>query len=1058
MRKIIFLLGLLCWVTAALAQTKQVTGKVTDASGNPMQGISVRVKSDNRTGTTTRGDGSYTLTIPENAILIFSGIGYETKELSAAGISEVNTQLAIDARALGEVVVTGTGVATDKKKLSIDVASVGKKDFAKSAILSVDQALIGKVAGAQIQSTSGEPGSKANIVLRGVNSLGTSTPIILVDGVQVTEINGLDIANVEKVEVAKGPAAGMLYGAQGANGVIQIFTKKGSRNRKPSITLSSKVSVDNAILGKDLIANKHHYTMDAQGNFLDKSGNILAPDANGMWPDPAEDDFNTIPDLKNDKTYPSSLKLYDHLDQAYNTAVSYNHSIGVSGGGDKSDYSFTFSRLDQENVLSNKFKRMNLSSNFGFEIFKGFTFRNTTQTIFEDENLLSGNYTSVTDRILYNPDPLFLGANNNRFELINSFPWIDFKSKYAGTDLTVVRPRDENQLNVLSEPDWHERSGKNNRILNNLNLNYKFPKFVELDYKYGIELWNSEYSDFYKNQENAPQVDDAVWGPVKQGSVRRDQARSLYQNSLASLYFRTDFEKDFGIKIPIKTTTQVSYDWRKLEYSSFYAQGINLPQYPPYIVNAGATKVSGDGSFDYITYGYLVNQTIDFGNLFGITGGFRSDYNSDFGDQKKPFTFGRGTAYFRISELLKSTNITDFKIRGAYGAAGVPPHEFDGTYYARQTTFGTIQLGTGSGLFLQNIAGNADLKVQTVKELEIGTDFAFKTNFKNWFPRVSLSATYWKKNNNDIIQYVDLPPSSGVAQKRDNLIDLEVKGVDLSLDADVLKTENVEWNFGVRFGTFKTKVLKVANGRDFVAGLFVVKEGESLGNFYAVTPLTSISQSRPDKTPYIDPNDAANYEIVNGMVVDKTTKRAILTDPNDQSIVGNAYPKFNMSFINTFTFFKHLNVGFQWDLYRGNSIYNLTRQWLYRDRIHKDFDNEITVDGESGAYVGYYASLYNSVQRTGWFVEDGSFLRLRDVTLTYQFGNILNSKWMKNIAFTISGRNLITFTKYSGLDPEATSAQDSQGNRTFGAGSNIGTDYFAIPNLRSLQVGINIEF
>ncbi len=230
--------------------------------------------------------------------------------------------------------------------------------------------------------------------------------------------------------------------------------------------------------------------------------------------------------------------------------------------------------------------------------------------------------------------------------------------------------------------------------------------------------------------------------------------------------------------------------------------------------------------------------------------------------------------------MLKSTNITDFKIRGAYGAAGVPPHEFDGTYYARQTTFGTIQLGAGSGLFLQNIAGNSDLKVQTVKELEIGTDFVFKTNLKNWFQRVSLSATYWKKNNDDIIQYVDLPPSSGVAQKRDNLIDLEVKGVDISLDVDVLKTENVEWNFGVRFGTFKTKVLKVANGRDFVAGLFVVKEGESLGNFYTVTPLTSIGQTRADKTPYIDPNDAGNYEIVNGMVVDKETKRAILTDPN----------------------------------------------------------------------------------------------------------------------------------------------------------------------------------
>src|SRR6185369_9546250 len=139
------------------------------------------------------------------------------------------------------------------------------------------------------------------------------------------------------------------------------------------------------------------------------------------------------------------------------------------------------------------------------------------------------------------------GTNNNRFELINAFPWIDFTAKYAGTDLTVVRPRDENQLNVLSEPDWHERKSRNVRILNNVNLNYKFPKFVEADYKYGIELWNSDYSDLYKNQEAAPQVAAGFWGPVSQGSIRLDYSRSLYQNSLATIYFKTDFEKDFHI-------------------------------------------------------------------------------------------------------------------------------------------------------------------------------------------------------------------------------------------------------------------------------------------------------------------------------------------------------------------------------------------------------------------------------------------------------------------------------------------------------------------------------
>jgi hypothetical protein len=301
---------------------------------------------------------------------MFTGVGYLAKEISVAGQSSISITLAIDAVALHEVVVTGTGVATEKRKLSIDVASVSSRDFSKSAILSVDQALVGKISGAQIQTPSGEPGQKANIILRGVNSLGSTTPIILVDGVQVTDINGLDIATVDRVEVAKGPAAGMLYGAQGANGVIQIFTRKGNKNRRPAISLSSKVSFDQAIIGNDLVAKKHHYQTDAQGNILDKNGNILQPDANGEWPDPAEEDFNTNFDLTNDKAYSASLPLYDHVEQAYTKAVSFNNSVNIAGGGEKSDYAFTFSRLDQQSVLNNKLTRMNLSANLGFDLLK----------------------------------------------------------------------------------------------------------------------------------------------------------------------------------------------------------------------------------------------------------------------------------------------------------------------------------------------------------------------------------------------------------------------------------------------------------------------------------------------------------------------------------------------------------------------------------------------------------------------------------------------------------------------------------------------------------------
>ncbi|HEU4902663.1 MAG TPA: hypothetical protein VFT06_07710, partial [Flavisolibacter sp.] len=309
----------------------------------------------------------------------------------------------------------------------------------------------------------------------------------------------------------------------------------------------------------------------------------------------------------------------------------------------------------------------------------------------------------------------------------------------------------------------------------------------------------------------------------------------------------------------------------------------------------------------------------------------------------------------------------------------------------------------------------------------------------------------------DIIQNRSGAPSTGVQSTPYNLIDLEVKGVDASLDIDAFTAQHFTWQTGLRFGTFRSKVLNVADDKDFVNGVFVVKKGESVGNFYAVTALTSVDQTRPDKTRYIDPAQAGDYEIVNGMVVDKTTKRVVLTDPNDQSLVGNAYPKFTMSWNNNLSY-RGINLSFQWDWSHGNSVYNLTRQWMYRDRLHKDFDVPVTIGGQTGAFVNYYNSLYNSVQRTGYFVEDASFIRLRDLTLSYQLNNLLRLKWVNNVTLMVSGRNLLTFTDYSGLDPEATTAQDSQGNATVGVGAFLGTDYFAIPNLRSYQVGINIQF
>ncbi|MFT3932718.1 MAG: SusC/RagA family TonB-linked outer membrane protein [Chitinophagaceae bacterium] len=1030
-------------VQSLLAQNIEVQGKVTDATGSGIPDASVTIKGT-RTGTKSAADGSFKLNAKQGAILVISAVGFEVREIAASN-TNLNISLAQDIKGLSEVVVTGVGVATSKKKVAIDVASLSSKDVAKSTMGSVEQALIGKVAGAQVQINSGTPGSGASIILRGLNTLGSSYPLIMVDGLEVSDLNGIDLGNVERVEVVKGAAAGMLYGAQGANGVIQVFTKKGSRNRKPEINFTSQLSVGKILTGKgSLIAKYHSFETDAQG-YATANGVRIAPDANGSWPSP---DYiqSTDPFVQQNKPYKE--QTFDHLAQAYSTAKTFNNSLSISGGGEKADYSFTISRYDEQNVLSNGYKRTSLASNIGLEPVKGLTFRNSLQTIFTSDDLLSGD-----------ADASIGGTSSDRFGLFNSFPFIDFTRKDStGHYVVSANQGDKTTKNPLSERDWHSRNTYQTRILENANINYKFPKFVELDYKYGIEMWSIDRSNYYLNQSAATQSNVAFWGQNVNGSIQNDLDKFTKQNSLATIFIRTDFDKDFGWKLPIKTTTQLSYDYRKTEERYYFANGSILPAFPPYNITVAQNHTSGDFYSTFVTFGYLFNQSIDYKDLIGISGGFRSDYSSAFGAGSKPFTFPRGTIYFRPTELVKMGPITEMKLRAAYGGAGIQPGVYD-----RQATLNVQQLGAASTIYNPSQLPNPNLKVQQSRELEVGTDLTINTGLEDFLKKINISFSYWHHKNTDIIQPADLALTTGASKKIDNLTTITARGIDISLDAGVITNKDFDWQFGFRLGTAKSVATRIANGADIVNGFFTVRQGQELGLFSYQAPLSSVDQVMEDgKTPYIAPADRGKYQVVNGTVVDTATKKALMTNATDQKAAGSAYPNFTASFINTFTIKKNFIISFQLDWYHGNKIYNIVRQWLYRDRLSADFDKSVTINGNSGAYVNYYNSLYNNVQPSTWFVENGSFLRMRDVSLTYNLPPTALTHWAKNVSFTISGRNLFTITKYSGLDPEATTTADAQGNLAGAPGSYTGAikgvDYFAVPNLRSLQVSLRLGF
>lgn len=1011
---------------------QNISGVVTDSdSHNPLAGVSVKVLQTNQ-GTVTDANGRFSIeTSGFPVTLIFSSIGYRPDSIVVRSSTPLNVTLHAISAALSEVVVTGLGVATTQAKSPIEITSVSSKDFEKSATTNIGQAIMGQIAGAQIQQTSGQAGVGVSIILRGINSLDGHTPMILLDGVEVTDLNGLDPSTVDHIEIVKGAAAGMLYGAQGANGVIQIFTKHGAKNQPLHISVSSKLSIDKVLTGKrPLLAHFHHYVTNSQGVIVGPDGNPLKPNAIGFWPDPNEENWTTNPDLKNDKPY-VGMTLYDHLKQAYRTAHTWAHSLSITGGGEKIDYAFTVSRLDQQSIFGQGYNRTNLTANAGITLAKGLTFRSITQGYYAFNNLLNGN----------------------RFNLVNSFPWINFLWRDSLGHL-VLRPKNENQLNSLSEQEWHVYNQKDHDLIQNFQFNYDFPRFVTLSYKYGFEFSFSDQLNYYKYQKGLTLQPESYWGPSNTGYIRKTFIQDFYQNSLFTFLFKTDFENDFHLQIPIKTVTQVAYDWRRDAYKWYYAQGTGLTPFPPFNISLAENKTSSDFSSAFATYGILVNQSIDYGNLAGISAGFRSDWSSEFGDASKPFTFPRGTIYFRPSELMHSNFVPNWKLRAAYGEAGIQPPR-----YSRQITLDVSTLGNGVALAIPSVAANPDLQVQKSKELEIGTDFTLNFGGGRWLRNIDGSISYWDRKSEDIIQQADVAPSTGSSKKIDNLVSLESKGEDISLDLQMYTSSKFEWNMGIRWGHAKTMVVAISNHRDVISGPFALKEGQELGIFYTQTPLHSITQLMADgKTPYIPANQASNYTIVNGMVVNKNTNTVVITANNDLSNAGSAYPKFTSSLINNFTLFGNLYINIQFDWHYGNKIYNLTRQWLYRDRLSKDFDDPVNIDGKVGAFVAFYNSLYNTTYPLSWFVEDGSFIRLRNLSITYSLGKLVKKPWLNQLDLTIAGRNLLTFTKYKGLDPENTSNVDSQGNTITNMGAFVGVDDFGIPNYRSWEFQINLTF
>lgn len=1112
MRKILLGFAMLFMVALANAQTVVVTSRVTDANGAPVPSATILEKGT-RNGTFTLENGSFSIKVKQGAKLVVSAIGFESTEVSSDGLKGIT--LVADTRTLGEVVVTGVGTATSKKKLGIAVESIKSDKLPVVPAATLDQALIGKIPGAQISTISGNPGDQVNIVLRGINTVqGGTRPLVLLDGVEIpfSNLNTLDLSQVDRVEVVQGAASASLYGAQGANGVIQVFSKKGLKG-KVSINASSSIAGNSYINSGDFgKASLHPYLTDASGNIVAAGSNAslgynagdplkVNPDlgiilgsnsiayrygseiSNADLPNPS-----TIPgvtqsysrygilDPRNqaNQPYKGNLHFYDHFKQVLQTGQSINNSLSINGGGDKMDYNLSMSNNRTTSALlkdNGHLDRTNFMANLGFEVFKNFTIRSVTNLVYTENNLHPG---------LGAPGGTGFGLGNSNAGVGGVYGFLNTSPFYSLTDTINggVYPAYQsasflsiNAFNPFYTKAYTKGDSKRYDILQNFEANYKINRFVTLNAKYGIsyktenDIWTYYNQSLNANSNYKESWASAYNGTDNSGEMEHYQYTNTRQNFFASAFVFTDFEKDFNIRLPIQTTTQLSYDYRKNDYKEFDVWGQSLPLNPPFNFNSTQSQhIIWDFIQPFVTYGYLLDQKIDFGSYGGVTGGFRTDYSSAFGAGSKPFTFPHFNGYINLQSFSFWNGLINaipaFKLRAAYGKAGIQPSPFDRYPVLNQQAMGNELTYTN-----QTAARNPNLNVEVSAETEVGTDFSIGLGRGNWLKSLNVSFSYWARHTDNAIFVQNVPPSTGATQLLTNAIELSSKGYQFGINIPVLASKTFTWDVTVNIG-HQSSVIDNVTGGDIPltsgagsTGL-ILTAGRKIGEIYGYKALTNIGQVRSDgKTPFIATADQGNYEIVNGRVVNKITKSIYFSD--EATSFGDPNPTLTSSFISNLSWKGIINFGFQFDWIMGAHLYNQTNEWMYRDGISSDFTKPVTINGQTGAWTAYYASAYYALGNTAkgvgnnvtkdYFYYDASFVRLRNISVGVDFSKFARANWLKKCQLVLSGRNLLTFTKYPGLDPEISSGSS---NSAF----DRGVDHSTIPNLKTVQASLNLAF
>lgn len=1028
----------------------EVSGKIVDAEGRPLAGASVKLKGTDK-GATADANGNFTLEVPDTGgTLVISFIGHQPVEVPVLKGGVLKTIiLQSDESKMEDVVVVGYG-SQKKSDLTGSVSSVKGEDLTKLPTQRVDQALQGRAAGVLVQNTDGSPGGRATIRVRGGNSItGGNNALVVVDGVQGVNISTINPNDVESLEVLKDASATAIYGARGANGVILITTKKGVPG-KPVFHYGLSA-------GWQQLNNKLDL-MNA-GDFARKA-NDWAATQNGTEASPI------TPVLPFTEEQIKALSVNggtDWQDEIYHNGALQNHQLSISGGSDNIRYFVSGGYMNQQGIVVNtQYKRYSLRSNLDLKLTNWLSAGINLNAIKDKGNVppigegtrfgdILGQVINTVAR--FDPaTPVYDGDGNYNFKALKGGP--DNSKIYADPDV----------WNPLATA--LETVAEKNDIINEIStfLDFKLMEGLTFRVTGTASITNADEKHYY----SAKTQPGRGVGGLGDLSTSKDE---YYQNSNILTYKKT-INKKHNLTLTGVAEQQLSQS----KGSFILAQGFLSDR-------TGINDLGGAGQINERS-SYVSKQTLNsflgranyvYDNKYMFTASYRADGSSVFGANNKWGYFPSAAVAWRASEETFIQNLgvfSNLKLRGSWGKTGnqaIQPYQTlanlaSGFNYPYDGN-GTANIG-----FLLGRPENPDLKWESTAQTNIGIDLGFFNE------RLSATIDVYKKVTTDLLLNKQIEAYTGFATKLANVGSIQNKGLEISIGGKPVFTNDFKWNTGVNISFNRSKVLALLNdlplairtnsggGYQFYASGFSLKYlqvGQPVDQMRGYVNLGTWSEAERAEAKLMGqaPGEA-KWKDVNGD--GKITRAA-----DGQEIIGNASPNFIYGWNNSLSY-KNFDLSFLIQGSDGNDIFNAVRIKIENpsNGTSSNLKNRWTPDNQQTNVPVFISSKERNLlnlgsnqtagigvdQRSSRWVEDGSYIRMKNITLAYNLPlSILSKIHVSGLSAYITAANLFTITKYTGYDPEVSSFNAA------GAGG-LGIDLSNYPTSKTFMFGINLTF